>query len=219
VAASHTKDPDDAEDVFSTSSYTAPGNGRPEELTHARQLNVWVDAEDRVLLLEDVTSADAVTQTWIGGDQEAILLDDGQYLDTSGLTDEEINHWDAAIEIAEPGNVRSYSCSHFEVDFLRRKIIDAFRSSDPDLSRFFDNPTHTADLSEITEEFEEFAWHENAISGWKKAHLVRPSGKPSASFRTTGKLWMQQTPVSSSLWIRATTRTTPFGMSLTSAGR
>jgi hypothetical protein len=138
-----------------------------------------VDAEDRVLLLEDVTSADAVTQTWIGGDQEAILLDDGQYLDTSGLTDEEINHWDAAIEIAEPGNVRSYSCSHAEIDVLRRKIIDAFHSSDPDLRRFFDNPTHAADLLEITEEFEEFAWHENAISGWKKAHLVHPSGKPS----------------------------------------
>jgi len=140
-----------------------------------QHLDVWVDEDDRVMLVQDVTQADNVKDTWAGGEHGAILLDDGEYLDTNHMTSEEVaTHMDtentACINVPSEARLAA----------VRAEVLQALAIMTYGAREFLEETEYDLEYGQdsfnMPELFQSFKKEEARRSGMVESHIVSPSG-------------------------------------------
>ncbi|KAI4685745.1 uncharacterized protein J4E88_003581 [Alternaria novae-zelandiae] len=143
-----------------------------------QHLDVWVDEDDRVMLVQDVTRADNVKDTWAGGEHGAILLDDGDYLDTNDMTPDEIAAWATHMDTENTACINVPSEARLAA--VRAEVLQALAMMTCGAREFLEETEYGLEYGQDTFNmpglFQSFKKEEARRSGMVESHIVSPSG-------------------------------------------
>ncbi|KAI4909628.1 hypothetical protein J4E90_008326 [Alternaria incomplexa] len=138
-----------------------------------QQLDVWVDEDDRVMLVQDVTRTDNVKDTWAGGEHGAILLDDGDYLDTNDMTSEEVAAWATHMDSENAACMNSPSEARLAA--VRAEVLQALAVMTYGAREFLEESVYDLeygqDSFDMPELFQAFKKEEARRSGMLESHI------------------------------------------------
>jgi len=144
----------------------------------SRWLEAWIHEYDRVMLVQDVTRTDNVMETWAGGEHGAILLDDGEYLDTKDMTSEEVDAWATRMDFEDTACITSPLAAGLAA--VRAEVLQALAKMTHGASEFLEESEYEheygQDTFDMPELFQAFKKEESKRSGIQESHIVSPSG-------------------------------------------
>lgn len=130
------------------------------------------------MLVQDVTRTDNVKDTWAGGEHGAILLDDGDYLDTNDMTSEEVAAW--ATHMDSENTACMNSPSEARLAAVRAEVLQALAMMTYGAREFLEESVYDLeygqDSFDMPELFQAFKKEEARRSGMLESHIVSPSG-------------------------------------------
>lgn len=130
------------------------------------------------MLVQDVTRTDNVKDTWAGGEHGAILLDDGDYLDTNDMTSEEVAAW--ATHMDSENTACMNSPSEARLATVRAEVLQPLAMMTYGAREFLEESVYDLeygqDSFDMPELFQAFKKEEARRSGMLESHIVSPSG-------------------------------------------
>ncbi|KAI4656613.1 uncharacterized protein J4E78_006502 [Alternaria triticimaculans] len=130
------------------------------------------------MLVQDVTRTYNVKDTWAGGEHGAILLDDGDYLDTNDMTPDEIAAWATHMDTENTACINVPSEARLAA--VRAEVLQALAMMTCGAREFLEETEYDLEYGQDTFNmpglFQSFKKEEARRSGMVESHIVSPSG-------------------------------------------